>query len=149
MVLETPSPVVNDALSTAAVAIIIICSLLLITLFSFLYYCVPLYIFYTEKPRRQFLYTYSKEDTQFCTVMCTMVSKNTISCCFPSLRHDVEHVDIYMTNVNNLNVTETGRTHPLKSIFAFKKNSIDGTHRLQTDEEACSLLPVRYHSTMC
>ncbi len=142
--LETPSPVVVEELPAAAVVSIIVGFLLLIMAFSFLAYCIPLYIFYTEKPRRQYLYTYSKEDTQCCTVLCTQLSKAVISGCCPSLKNTIENTNLYTQNFSHVQVTQTGRTG---SIFMFKENPGYGVNHLQTDESSHMLLPEYHVST--
>ena len=137
----TPSPVISDEMPTGIVILIIICNILLILACCFFAYCVPLYIFYTEKPRRKFLYTYSKEDTQCCTVMCTHLSKSVISCCFPSLNDVVENTDLYTKDFSHVQVTHTGTSRGAPPIFAYKDAPVYSAYHLQADESSKMLLP--------
>jgi hypothetical protein len=138
----TPSPVISDEMPTGFVILIMICNVLLILACCFFAYCVPLYIFYTEKPRRKFLYTYSKEDTQCCTVMCTHLSKSMISYCCPSLNDVIEQTDLYTKDFSHVQITQTGRTG---SIFAYKDarvtSPVYSANHLQADESSRMLLP--------
>jgi hypothetical protein len=136
----TPSPVITDEMPTGVVILIMICNFLLILACCFFAYCVPLYIFYTEKPRRQFLYTYSKEDTQCCTVLCTQLSKNVISCCFPSLNDVVEKTNLYTENFSHVQVTQMGSSRGTR-LFAYKGVPVYSAYHLQADESSKMLLP--------
>lgn len=135
---DTPSPVAVDEMPVG-IAVSIVLGLFLFSLASmFFYNCISLYIFYVETPRRKYLYTYSKEDTQCCTVLCTQLSKWVIASCFPSLKDTVDNTDLYTKDFTHVQVTRTGTTN---SIFTYKENPRCAGNHLRADEDSRMLLP--------
>ena len=110
---------------------LVIGGILLLILGYTLYYFFTLYCFYTEEPRREFLFSYSKEDTDCGTTTCINLNKMLIPCCCPSLRETVRTVHLYPQNVSNHAFTT------FKSLFAYKRNP---EYTLQADVKNAALL---------
>jgi hypothetical protein len=139
MVLDTPVPEIPIDVPIWMIVVCIIGFVLLCALGCFLSYCCKIYFFVISRinGRPPFLYSLESVNRDCGTLACINASQGAIICCCPSHREDVEKANIFPSQSNTVNLTNT------KSIFKFRER-VSNTHHLQSDNDASTFMPDFY-----